>query len=551
MANLRRLSEHCQFGTSLNDMLRDRLVCGINNDRYQRRLLAESKLTFEKALELSQSMESADKNVQELRSSDSEQQAEADVKQVLPSFRRFQNDANVRAPCYRCGEDGHHPAACRFKNTECSYCKKIGHIFRACRSRGKQRRGRGRRRGGTARQAYQVVQSEEDPGDSPHCEEEEDAYVLFRVNDDRIAPVMARLTVDGAQLEMEVDTGAGISLVSEATYTNLWPKNPPVLQQTHVRLRTYTGEPVVILGVVQVMVKYKDQQEKLKLHVVKGAGPSLLGRDWLSKLDIDLGSLNNLSTEPSTEAVLARHKSVFEEELGLIQSTTAKIRVDPQAQPIFCKPHSLPYSQKEKVEKELQHLVETGVIEPIEFSDWAAPIVPIVKQDGNIRICGDFRRTVNRAAVLDPYPLPRIEDIFAKLSGGKLFSKLDLAHAFLQIPLDDDSKKYVVINTHKGLYRYNRLPFGIHSAPAIFQRNIDTVLQGIPNVSAYIDDILLTGSTMKEHLETLEVVLARLEAANLPVYATGSGLSGPCYFREWFTAIIWKNCWYCWSSRTY
>ena len=71
---------------------------------------------------------------------------------------------------------------------------------------------------------------------------------------------MARLTVDGAQLEMEVDTGAGISLVSEATYTNLWPKNPPVLQQTHVRLRTYTGEPVVILGVVQVMVKYKDKQ---------------------------------------------------------------------------------------------------------------------------------------------------------------------------------------------------------------------------------------------------------------------------------------------------
>ena len=169
VANLRRLSEHCQFGTSLNDMLRDRLVCGINNDHYQRRLLAESKLN----------MESADKNVQELRSSDSEQQAEADVKQVLPSFRRFQNDANVRAPCYRCGEDGHHPAACRFKNTECSYCKKIGHIFRACRARGKQCRGRGRRRGGMARQAYQVVQSEEDPGDSPHCEEEEDAYVLF------------------------------------------------------------------------------------------------------------------------------------------------------------------------------------------------------------------------------------------------------------------------------------------------------------------------------------------------------------------------------------
>ncbi len=86
VANLRHVSEHCQFGTSLNDMLRDRLVCGINNDRYQRRLLAESKLTFTKALELAQSMESADKNVQELRSSDSEHHLEAGVNQVLPSF---------------------------------------------------------------------------------------------------------------------------------------------------------------------------------------------------------------------------------------------------------------------------------------------------------------------------------------------------------------------------------------------------------------------------------------------------------------------------------
>ncbi len=108
-----------------------------------------------------------------------------------------------------------------------------------------------------------------------------------------------------------------------------------------------------------------------------------------------------------------------------------------------------------------------GVIEPVDFSDWAAPIVPIVKQDGKICVCGDFRLTVNTVATLDTYPLPRIEDIFAKLSSGKLFTKLDLAHAYLQIPLDEDSKRYVVINTHKGLYRYNRLPFGIHSAPSV------------------------------------------------------------------------------------
>lgn len=168
------------------------------------------------------------------------------------------------------------------------------------------------------------------------------------------------------------------------------------------------------------------------------------------------------------------------------------------------------------MEQELQRLEETGVVKTIEFSDWAAPIVPIVKQDGSVCICGDFKLTANKAAVLDRYPLPRIEDIFANLSGGKQFSKLDLAHAYLQIPLDDATKKYVVINTHKGLFHYNRLPFGIHS-PAIFQRTMETLLQGIPNVSVFIDDILITWKSKEEHLQTLDAVLSRLEEAGARV----------------------------------
>ena len=106
----------------------------------------------------------------------------------------------------------------------------------------------------------------------------------------------------------------------------------------------------------------------------------------------------------------------------------------------------------------------------------------MVKQDGNIRICGDYKLTINAVTKTDPYPLPRIEDIFASLSGGKLFTKMDLAHAYQQIPLTDDSKCYTTINTHKGLFRYNRLPFGVASAPAIFQRTMDSLLQDLPQV---------------------------------------------------------------------
>ena len=109
--------------------------------------------------------------------------------------------------------------------------------------------------------------------------------------------------------------------------------------------------------------------------------------------------------------------------------------------------------------------------------------------------------------------MPKIDDLFSQLAGRKHFSKLDLAHAYLQIA--EESKQYVVINAHKGLYRYNRLLFGIHSAPAIFQRTIESILRGIPHVSVYIDDILVTGSKEAENLQTLDRVLTKLYAAGV------------------------------------
>ena len=148
------------------------------------------------------------------------------------------------------------------------------------------------------------------------------------------------------------------------------------------------------------------------------------------------------------------------------------------------------------------------MIETVQFSDWAAPVVPVVKPDNSVRLCGDYKVTINRVAKLDVYPLPRIEEILASLAGGTKFTKLDLAHAYQQVQLDEESKKFTTINTSKGLYQYTRLPFGIASAPAIFQRTMEGLLQGIPNVSVYLDDILITGKSDEEHLKTVEGVLA-------------------------------------------
>ena len=132
-----------------------------------------------------------------------------------------------------------------------------------------------------------------------------------------------------------------------------------------------------------------------------------------------------------------------------------------------------------------------------------------------MRVCGDYKLTVNKVAKLETYPLPRIEDLFSSLAGGKSFSKLDFAHAYLQAELDQSAKKYMTINTYKGLYTYNRLPFGVASAPAIFQRMIENILQGLKHVCVYIDDILVTGISEDDHLKNLDEVLQRLESAGL------------------------------------
>ena len=182
-----------------------------------------------------------------------------------------------------------------------------------------------------------------------------------------------------------------------------------------------------------------------------------MGRDWQTKIRLDWGNLNRIDTDDhksELERVLDNHADVFKDELGILQDVTAKIHIDEQAKPRFYRPRTVPYALRNKENKEIDRLTKNGIIEPVELSDWAAPIVPVVKQDGSIRLCGDYKVTVNRAAKVDKYPLPRIDDLFASLEGGRSFTKLDLAHAYQQVPLDVDSKKLTTINTPKGLYQY-------------------------------------------------------------------------------------------------
>ena len=142
------------------------------------------------------------------------------------------------------------------------------------------------------------------------------------------------------------------------------------------------------------------------------------------------------------------------------------------------------------------------------------PLVVVPKANGRIRVCGDYKVTVNRCLETKIYPLPTMDDIFARLAGCTYFTKLDLTQAYQQLLLDDESKKLLVVNTPKGLFQFTRLPYGVSTAPAIFQSVMDRILQGLP-VACYLDDILVAGKSKEEHDQRLEQVLPQLAQSGI------------------------------------
>ena len=150
--------------------------------------------------------------------------------------------------------------------------------------------------------------------------------------------------------------------------------------------------------------------------------------------------------------MLSKHKEVFSEGLGLLKGIKASLTVDPDATPTFLKARPEPYALKQNIKAGLDDLEKQGNIKPAATSRWAAPIVPIANSN-RVRICGDFKVTLNPVLADDKNPLPRIEDIFANLAGGCVFTKIDLASAYLQMKVEDDSREFLIVNTNYGLYQ--------------------------------------------------------------------------------------------------
>ena len=260
------------------------------------------------------------------------------------------------------------------------------------------------------------------------------AYSLFNFGSPHPSPYKVQLSVAGQPLEMEVDTRASLSVIGEELDNYIFSaRQAPQLVESGIVLHTYTGEEVKSKGSCSVNVCYDGVEYSLPLLVVGGKGPALLGRNWLEKIKLNWTIIKQLSSHNKRlKEILQKHAQLFEEGLGTLQGTKAKIHVHPTATPIFHKARPVPYALRAKIEQDLERLERAGTIEAVQYSEWATPIVPVIKSDGTGRVCGNYKLTVNKVSKLDGYPIHKLDDLYTKLVGGQTFTKLDLNHAYEQ-----------------------------------------------------------------------------------------------------------------------
>ena len=190
--------------------------------------------------------------------------------------------------------------------------------------------------------------------------------------------------------------------------------------------------------------------------------------------------------------------------------TKATLTLKQNETAVYRRTRPVPYASLPIVEQELDRFLNLGVIKPVRHADWAVPVMVVKKLDGSARLCVDYSTGINDAVQLHQHPLSVAEDIFANLNGVHVFSQIDFSGACLQVELDDDSKRLCNINTRRGVYEYQRLPFLVKSAPRIFQAIMDNMRAGLPFARAYLDSIVVVSRSLddrRRHLHTVFYII--------------------------------------------
>ena len=226
---------------------------------------------------------------------------------------------------------------------------------------------------------------------------------------------------------MEIDTGSDVTVINSKQFEQIQQgcQQLQLTPESMPNLRTYFGKMIQTVGSVTVDVHHQENSYQLPCLVVQGTGPNLIGRDWLEHLKLDWSTVHHIDSVDYARLF----PELFREGIGKFNGVRQKLYVDDKVMPRCFKPRPVPLALRGKVHAELDRLQAEGVIRPVDHSDWAAPIVPALKRNVEICICGDYKLTMNVAAKIDKYPIPEV------------YSKLDLSHDYQQVVLSEKSQK--------------------------------------------------------------------------------------------------------------
>ncbi|UYV83362.1 K02A2.6-like, partial [Cordylochernes scorpioides] len=399
-----------------------------------------------------------------------------------------------------------------FREATCFRCGKRGHLATICRSREEHTSERQVSRFLNQRKIHQIEDQEEEE------EESVQRMVFMRTYDYRVKyatndpPYVIKVRVEDTLMTFEIDTGSCLTLISEKDFKRYLPDVQ--VKEAGIIVKTYDGTVVPILGEIDVKVDFRGTIAKLRAVVVRGERKALLGREWINVLKIGNYFVNQMPLEDTLAELLSEHQVVFGETTDPIKGFTFAVNIQ-DVNPIFHKARPVPFAIRTAVNEVLERMVEKDYLYQVPSSKWATPVVVVPKKNKEFRICCDFKVTLNRFLDTAAYPLPTQQDLFSVLARGKYFSKLDLSNAYLQLEVNPSTQPLLTINTHKGLFRFKRMPFGLANAPSFFQSVMDRILAGINGVICYIDDVLVSTASVEEHIAVLKTIFVRLQKHNI------------------------------------
>ncbi|XP_062557092.1 uncharacterized protein K02A2.6-like [Armigeres subalbatus] len=306
-------------------------------------------------------------------------------------------------------------------------------------------------------------------------------YAFYGGNDSNVLSGI----IGGVAVNVLIDSGAEANLIRLETWEILKRMKVTVLASTKASSRVLKGygsdKPLDVVGTFKAEVSIGRRKAMAEFFVVKGGQKDILGDATAKKLGmLKFGiEVNNVRAESKP--------------FSKINDVKAYITLNPETRPVFQPLRRVPIPMEEAVNRKLEDLLKRDIIEVKQGpATWVSPLVISGQASGEPRICLDLRR-VNEAVVREHFPMPVVDEYLTRLSKGKIWSKLDIREAFHQIELDEDSRDVTTFITNKGLFRFKRLPFGLVTAPEIFQRIMEEILSGCVGTYWYLDDVIYEG----------------------------------------------------------